>query len=213
MCAQLPGIVRHQVDECLSSNHNRHRDVELQVMDVRASDAERDAVIEQLREAAAEGRLTMEELTDRIEVAASAVMRADLEPLTADLPAPGVTLAAAPENARERGMGDVKRSGAWVVPAHSEFRSYAGSIKLDLRQATISSREIVIDAFTPFGNIDLLVPEGVQVEVRADKRMGSLKHDTGAATPGAPRVILTGGTVFGTIKVRNKRLWEKLLAR
>jgi hypothetical protein len=41
--------------------------------------------------------------------------------------------------------------------------------------------------------------------------MGSLKHDTGAATPGAPRVILTGGTVFGTIKVRNKRLWEKLL--
>ena len=153
----------------------------------------------------------MEELTDRIEVAASAVTRADLEPLTADLPAPGVTLAAAPENARERGMGDVKRSGAWVVPAHSEFRSYAGSIKLDLRQATISSREIVIDAFTPFGNIDLLVPEGVQVEVRADKRMGSLKHDTGAATPGAPRVILTGGTVFGTIKVRNKRLWEKLL--
>jgi predicted membrane protein len=122
-----------------------------------------------------------------------------------------VTLSAAPENARERGMGDVKRSGAWVVPAHSEFRSYAGSIKLDLRQATISSREIVIDAFTPFGNIDLLVPEGVQVEVRADKRMGSLKHDTGAATPGAPRVILTGGTVFGTIKVRNKRLWEKLL--
>ena len=69
----------------------------------------------------------------------------------------------------------------------------------------------MIDAFTPFGNIDLLVPEGVQVEVRADKRMGSLKHDTGAATPGAPRVILTGGTVFGTIKVRNKRLWEKLL--
>jgi hypothetical protein len=180
-------------------------------MDVRASDAERDAVIEQLREAAAEGRLTMEELTDRIEVAASAVTRGALEPLTADLPAPGVTLAAAPEHAKERGMGDVKRSGAWVVPAHSEFRSYAGSIKLDLRQATISSREIVIDAFTPFGNIDLLVPEGVQVEVRADKRMGSLKHDTGAVTPGAPRVILTGGTVFGTIKVRNKRLWEKLL--
>ena len=155
----------------------------------------------------------MEELTDRIEVAASAVMRGDLALLTADLPASGVTLAAAPENAKERGMGDVKRSGAWVVPAHSEFRSYAGHIKLDLRQATISSREIVIDAFTPFGNIDLLVPEGVQVEVRADKRMGSLKHQAGAGTPGAPRVILTGGTVFGTIKVRHQRLWERLLLK
>ena len=108
-------------------------------------------------------------------------------------------------------MGDVKRSGAWVVPAHSEFRSWAGNIKLDLRQATISSREIVIDAFTPLGNIDLLVPEGVHVEVRADTRLGSLKQDAGAPTPGAPRVILTGGTVFGSIKVRNKRLWEKLL--
>ena len=64
----------------------------------------------------------MEELTDRIEVAASAVMRGDLERLTADLPAAGVTLAATPEHARERGMGDVKRSGAWLVPAHSEFR-------------------------------------------------------------------------------------------
>jgi hypothetical protein len=180
-------------------------------MDVRASDAERDAVIEQLREAAAEGRLTMEELTDRIEVASQAVMRSDLEPLTADLPAPGAAVTVAPDDARERTFGDVKRSGAWVVPQHSEFRSWMGNIKLDLRQATIGSREIVIDAFTPFGNIDLLVPEGVQVEVRADKRMGSLKHDTGAATPGAPRVILTGGTVFGTIKVRNKRLWEKLL--
>ena len=153
----------------------------------------------------------MEELTDRIEVAASAVMRGDLERLTADLPAAGVTLAAAPENARERGMGDVKRSGAWVVPAHSEFRSWTGSIKLDLRQATISSREIVIDAFTPFGNIDLLVPEGVQVEVRADKRLGSLKQEISAAGPGAPRIVLTGGTWFGNVKIRHKRLWEKLL--
>jgi hypothetical protein len=40
-------------------------------MDVRASDAERDATFEQLREAAAEGRLTLEELTDRIEAASN----------------------------------------------------------------------------------------------------------------------------------------------
>ena len=181
------------------------------MVDVRASDAERNEIIEQLREAAAEGRLTMEELTDRIELAANAVMRSDLDALTADLPTPGVSVSAPAANERQRTMGDVKRSGAWVVPPHSEFRSWAGNIKLDLRQATITSREIVIDAFTPLGNIDLLVPEGVHVEVRADTKLGSLKQDASAATPGAPRVILTGGTVFGTIKVRNKRLWEKLL--
>lgn len=180
-------------------------------MDVRASDAEREAVIEQLREAAAEGRLTMEELTDRIEAAAGAVMRSDLDVLTRDLPVPGVTVTAPVTNARERSMGDVKRSGAWVVPAHSEFRSWTGNIQLDLRQATISAREIVIDAYTPFGTIDLLVPEGVQVEVRADAKLGTLKRRDHPAAPGAPRVILTGGTMFGTIKVRHKRLWEKVI--
>jgi hypothetical protein len=59
-------------------------------MDVRASDAERDATVNRLREAAAEGRLTLEELTDRIEGAAHAVMRSDLVPLTSDLPAAAV---------------------------------------------------------------------------------------------------------------------------
>jgi hypothetical protein len=180
-------------------------------MDVRASDAERDAVIEQLREAAAEGRLTMEELTDRIEAAANAVMRSELERLTGDLPAPGGAVSAPVLDERESSLGDVKRSGAWLVPAYTELRSYTGNIKVDLRQATISSREIVIDAWTPFGTIDLLVPEGVQVEVRANTRMGSLKRQDSAPTPGAPKVILTGGTVFGTIRVRHKRLWEKLL--
>ena len=41
-------------------------------MDVRASDAEREATIERFRHAAAEGALTFEELADRIEAASAA---------------------------------------------------------------------------------------------------------------------------------------------
>src|SRR5689334_14861292 len=102
-------------------------------MDVRASDAERDATVEQLREAAAEGRLTFEELSDRIELASQAVMRGELATLTADLPTALTTLPSEPANVRM--AGDIKRSGAWVVPAESRLRSYFGHIKLDLRQA------------------------------------------------------------------------------
>ena len=178
-------------------------------MDFRASDAERDATVDRLREAAAEGRLTFEELSDRIELAANAVTRAELVPLTADLPA-SLTLQPA-EPIRVRMSGDVKRSGAWVVPAESSFRSYFGHVKLDLREATITTQEIRIDAFTPFGNIDLLVPEGVHVEVQANARLGKLQLQTTAAVPGAPRIVLTGGTFFGNVKIRHKRLWEKLL--
>ena len=75
-------------------------------MDVRASDAERDAAVNRLREAAAEGRLTLEELTDRIEAAANAVMRSDLVPLTSDLPATAA-VGVAMQSAGVRGVGDV----------------------------------------------------------------------------------------------------------
>src|SRR3954463_4190287 len=56
-------------------------------LNVRASDADRDSTVNRLRDAAGEGQLTLEELTHRIEAAANAVMRSDLELLTCDLPA------------------------------------------------------------------------------------------------------------------------------
>ena len=52
-----------------------------------ASDADRDRVTERLRAAAAEGRLTSEELEQRLETALAARREAQLEPLVADLPA------------------------------------------------------------------------------------------------------------------------------
>jgi hypothetical protein len=55
---------------------------------LRASDADRDAVADQLRGAHAEGRLTVEELYERLDVALAARTLAELAPLTADLPVP-----------------------------------------------------------------------------------------------------------------------------
>jgi len=178
-------------------------------MDARASDADRDATVNRLREAAGEGQLTLEELTDRIEAAASAEMRSGLVPLTSDLPATAAAGGAKP-SAGVRGLGEIKRSGPWNVPTRSSFRAWFGHIKLDLRQAHISATETYIDARAPFGNIDLLVPEGVEVEVQARTRLGRTHLQAGSGTPGAPRIVLTGGTVFGDINVRHPRLWEKL---
>jgi hypothetical protein len=168
--------------------------------------------MERLRIAAAEGRLTFEELADRIEAAASAVMRSELDSLTSDLPAAVAGRRAEPMEVSA--LNDVKRNGAWVVPAESSFRSWFGHVQLDLRQATISEPEIRIYAWTMFGTVDVLVPEGVEVDVQARSKLGQLKLDTRPPTvAGAPRLVLTGGSVFGVIKVRHKRLWEKLLFR
>src|SRR3954464_8595531 len=177
-------------------------------MEIRASDAEREATVERLRNAAAEGRLTFEELADRIEAASGAVMRSDLARLSSDLPAPLPARAADPITVGT--LGDVKRSGAWVVPAESHFRTWFGHVKLDLREAQITAPETHIHARALFGNLDLLVPEGVSIELLATTQLGKTKFDTGPAIPGAPRIVLTGGTFFGDIKVRRRRLWEKL---
>jgi hypothetical protein len=149
-------------------------------MDVRASDSEREACIERLRTAAAEGRLTMDELAERIETASAAVMREELVSLTSDLPG----RSNAPDGREVKTAGDIKRSGKWVVPPENHFRSYFGAIRLDLRKATLSESETRIHAQTYFGNVVLLVPGD------------------------APRIVVTGGTMFGDVKVRRGRRWR-----
>ena len=139
-------------------------------------------------------------------------MRSDLAPLTSDLPATAaVGIAAQP--AGVRGVGDVKRSGPWTVPAENSFRTWFGNIKLDLREAQISATETRIHARVGFGNVVLLVPEGVEVDVQAQAQIGRTTREDSAGATGAPRVVLTGGTIFGDIKIRHRRLWEKLTRR
>src|SRR3954464_15232470 len=151
-------------------------------MDVRASDAERDATVDRLREAAAEGRLTLEELTDRIEAAAKCGNALRPGAVTSDLPATAAVGVATP-SAGVRGIGNVKRSGPWIVPAESSFRTWFGHVKLDLRQARSGASETHIHARALFGNVDLLVPEGVEVEVQARTQVGRTSLQAGSGIP------------------------------
>ena len=143
-------------------------------MDIRASDAERDATVDRLREAAAEGRLTLEDLTDRIEAARR---RGDaLRTRAAHVrPAGPVAIVVPPQampTANIRAVGDVKRAGTWTVEAENSFRTWFGHIKLDLRQAQIGATETHIYARAMVGNVVLLVPDGVEVEVQARTQVG-----------------------------------------
>ncbi|MDO9409581.1 DUF1707 domain-containing protein [Patulibacter sp.] len=194
---------------------------------IRASDAERDHVIDALRDAAAEGRLTFEELADRIDAAGRAVTRDDLGALIADLPPTGGhgaaglpsavapadgpgTAVRAPENRRSV-FGDVRQAGAWRVPYVSRWSTVFGDIDIDLREAVVSHGRIEIDAQTVFGDVTLLVPEGVVVDVRSRTGFGVVRQEAGeSGPPGAPVVVLTGGSWFGDVRVRAKRLRERL---
>jgi hypothetical protein len=85
---------------------------------------------------------------------------------------------------------------------------------LDVRQARVTGPEVRIAAGSIFGDIELLVPEGVEVEIRSRTLFGDIKQEAGeGAPPGAPRIVLTGGTVFGDVRVRAQRLRERLAER
>jgi hypothetical protein len=182
--------------------------------EVRASDAERDRAVERLRDAAAEGRLTFEELADRIEVAGGAATRGELEQVTADLPAP-VAAPSAPAVVEQASvLGDLRRSGIWTVPERSTWRTVLGDVVLDLREARVGAPEVTIEARTWFGDVDLLVPEGVVVDVRMRTVLGDVQQQAGGSgPPGAPRIVLVGWSAIGDVKIRARRLREKLAER
>ena len=104
---------------------------------VRASDAEREATVERLREATAEGRLTFGELTERTGAAYTATTRGELVPLTADLPevssAPPAPVRPAAGADREwvvAVMGDSKRQGRWRVERPLTAVAFMGDVKV-----------------------------------------------------------------------------------
>ena len=111
-------------------------------------------------------------------------------------------------------FGDVRRSGAWRVPAAGRWMSLFGDVELDLRDAHVDTDMVRVDAGSVFGDVELLVPEGVEVEVRSRTLFGDVRQEArAAAPPGAPRIVLTGGSVFGDVKVRSQRLRERFAER
>jgi class 3 adenylate cyclase len=186
-----------------------------------ASDADRDRVVEVLRTAAGDGRLTADDLDERLEAALTARTLADLEPLLADL----TTAAAeqAPDLARITcGSGSASRGRSWVVPRRLEIDIGSGTVRLDFRQAVIAVPELRIDARISSGTLKLITRPGIVAD--ADDMAvssGSVKVVPPPA-PDAPvelRVKVSGRVGSGSVSARPARgdrwraLWRRVLRR
>jgi hypothetical protein len=177
----------------------------------RASDSEREETVARLREAAAEGRLTVEELDERIDAAYAATTRAELEPLTADLPE-GLP----PSRRVERGggtsfllglLGAGDRRGRWRVAAQVTVVNILGGADLDLREATLAAPEVTIRVFSLLGGSDIIVPDDVHVELSSFALLGGddLKLDRPEPPPGAPVVHVKSISILGGTDVKSGR--------
>ena len=145
-------------DEVASSEH------------LRASHEDRDRVAELLRIAAGEGRLTAEELDERLEKALTARTYGELEALGRDLSAaPGRFAGLAAPKPKEviriyRTSGWAKQEGRWLVPQRIEVRVKSGHVKLDFTEAVITQPLLRIDAKVGSGGLKLLTKPGIVVD-------------------------------------------------
>jgi len=184
---------------------------------MRVSDSDRERAADVLREAAGHGRITMDELDERLELAYAAKTYADLTAVTRDLPGPAQAPSAVqPAMAGRIGgtprskfsvaiMSGARRMGRWVVPRNYVGVAVMGGIELDLREAQFSEPEVTIHAYTCMGGIEITVPEDVDVDVSGFAFMGGFDHNaSGPGVPGAPRVRILGFALMGGVDVRRK---------
>jgi hypothetical protein len=196
--------------------------------ELRASHEDRDRVVERLRVAAGDGRLTADELDERLEVALTARTYGELETLLADLPAIGPALAGgvaavSPKDMSRIAVGSAtaKREGPWVVPQRMEIESKSGSVVLDFTSAIIALPTLEIDASVRSGSVTLVVPPDVFVDVDdVAVSSGTVRNraQLTSATPVRLRVHVTGKVHSGSITVRPPRpprrsFWQWLLRR
>ncbi len=177
---------------------------------LRASHSERERTVDVLRVAAVDGRPTLEELAERVGQALVATTRGELEPLTADLPEPSEA-AAHPSRAGRRWivgiMGGGDHKGRWRIGSRCTVVNVMGGADLDLRDAVIEAPETVITVVSLMGGSDIVVPEGVEVELGGFAIMGGndLKIGGPRPRPGAPIVRVRAFSLMGGTDVKTKR--------
>ncbi|GHH40452.1 DUF1707 SHOCT-like domain-containing protein [Streptomyces candidus] len=181
---------------------------------LRASDADRDATVELLREAAAEGRLDLDELDERLEAALTAKTVAELGPLTEDLVPdgpPGGALVAADPLVLKGGVHGVSRVGGWNVPSKIVARGGMGGVKLDFTRTRVRLAEVEVEVYGEMAGVTVVVPEGWAVDSDGvDPGLGGMRNKvTGERRPGTPLIRLVGAGGAAGVTARHPGPWER----
>ena len=189
--------------------------------ELRASHDDRDRVVELLRVSAGDGRLTAEELDERLEQAMTARTYGELARLVADLPASGSagSPAAAPqakEVARiDTRSGHVKRVDRWVVPQRMEVKVTSGHVLLDFTQAEITQSTLTLNVDVRSGHVRLITKPGIVVDTDdVTIRSGHVRVKTpwGSDVPAQFRIEVSGRVGSGHLvaRPRYRNFWQWL---
>lgn len=186
---------------------------------LRASDADRRLVEEVLNTAFVDGRLTKDELDERLSLVWQAKTFDELAPITADLvpgtPAPQYATPAvhhdAPlvdangltsrQDAISIVLGEQKRTSAWRMAPRTAVNLVLGEVVLDLNEAVLETNAPVVNANVFLGELTIFVPVGVRVvnqvnAILAETKVKGVREEDATVT-----LTLTGTSVLGEITV------------
>lgn len=190
----------------------------------RASDTDRDQVIQLLHVAYEEGRITYAEHDERTAAALRAKTFEELEDLTADLVpvAPAVPSTVDPAGASVESdrltamLSESKRTGPWRIRRLTHANAFAGSVLLDLTEATFEAPVVEINCSVFVGDVKIIVRPGTNVLMQASTILGdSSVKGIGVPDPAMPTVVVSGTCVVGDISVRGPKqppFWKRHVA-
>jgi Domain of unknown function (DUF1707) len=174
---------------------------------VRASDADRETVVARLQAAVGEGRIDLDEFGQRADAAYTAVSRAELDLLVADLPAdappPVEIVGQRPQEEVTSVFGDVTLAVASTPP--KRVGTVFGDVRIDLRGLRTHADRIDLYLSTVFGDIDVIVAEGVDAELHGRTVFGDRKVQLAPVQrlAGTPLVVVHAKAIFGDLKLRS----------
>jgi len=182
---------------------------------LRASDADRERTAELLRRAAGEGRLTLEELDERLDTVYETRTQRELERLTADIVVQDAPSSRGmPVRQGEGGtnwlvsvMSGHDRKGRWRVGRHLKVINIMGGSSLDLNDAELTAEDTTITLFSLMGGGEIRVPDGLNVEVSDFAFMGGNDSKLGddLPDPGGPILRIRMISIMGGSDVKRGR--------
>lgn len=199
-------------------------------LDLRASDIDRERVAEQLRGAAGLGRISLDELEERLDAVYQAKTYRELAPITRDLPiedgSPRIPVPVGRltgalvvgEQPGTRGtaiaiMSGANRGGHWIVPKRFRVFAFWGGSVIDLRDARFEDGRTVITAAAIMGGVQILAPEGVHVRVTGLGIMGGFTEgnmpEGQTSDAPAPVVEVKGLAFWGGVHVKHVKRKSK----
>lgn len=181
---------------------------------LRASDADRDDTVTKLKDACAQGRLTLEELMSRLDGAFQSRTYGDLDSLTSDLPTRPVFTGSPRRWIVEVFAGGMYK-GRWRVGPEVRLVSVFAGTALDLRDAVLTEPRLTVRVVALFAGPKVIVPDHTDVHLTGAALFGSHRlRMTTRPLEGAPQIIVRAYTLFGDVTVKDKpRRATRLLRR